>query len=532
MKPMIRKLRKTVRRMLILVLMTFSPYFDAKWYRAHVKEDIPRGHAARHYLDGGWKTCDPSPIFSNKRYLEANPDVAGADYAPLEHYLLHGIRENRPVSTNNHDVVASSGVYHAHRLRRTVSRWIGRMLHAGQIRRNNGARILVCVQLFYPKSWGEVEQYLLNLAPYHCDMVFTYESEKLWKKILPRIRARWPQARFCLTPNKGFDIGPFHTSLQGVDLDQYDVVIKVHTKGTTRKELTMYGQYFRRRDWLLYLFEGILGARTVHETIDQLLHVPDCAMVAAENLLVEDPRHKVNMLKRTVRELNLPVTVPEHYRYVAGTCFACRPDVMKEFQQTSLDFEPSRRGFFSLAHCVERSMCFPAQRDGNSMYGNSVCRLRRWVRSIQGRSKQYPARERLLNDPSFDLNDEFVYRSIETRKILDYELVTMRLGDIKRRWFDGVCYALKDCAPYRYLMGDDEAYEEYSRFHKIHNLPPMTRERFNALIESMDKNGYDKRQVLVVNQDNIIMDGQHRACVLLKKFGEDYQVTVLRIYLG
>ena len=60
-------------------------------------------------------------------------------------------------------------------------------------------------------------------------------------------------------------------------------------------------------------------------------------------------------------------------------------------------------------------------------------------------------------------------------------------------------------------MGDVEAYEEYSEFHISHGLPIMTRERFDKLIQSIEQNGYNEKNMLVVNQNNEIMDGQHRA---------------------
>lgn len=528
-----QKAKHWLRRQIARFRMKHSKLFDEAWYREQCGGRIsPKEDAVAHYMNGGWHNADPSKQFSNEEYLRANPDVRYSAFAPLEHYLLYGKKENRPASAALSVAPLKIGRYRGHILRRAVSRQWGRICCADMIKRNSSARILVCVQLFYPHSWIEIKQYLKALEPYRCDYVFTCHSEDLFSEVLADIRQTWPGAKIIITANKGFDIGSFHVSLQGIDLKQYDILFKAHTKGTSRPELSMYGQYFRYRDWLLYLFEGILGAKTVHTTIDSLLHRDDCAMVAAENLIVHDPRHKVNMLRDTMQIIDPDMVIPEKYKYVAGTCFACKAAVMEPFQQAELDFEPSRRGFFSVAHCVERTMCFPAQLNGNRICGNAVCSLRRKVRGWQGRKKMYPMRDKLIEDDRFDLDDEFVYRTIEGKKITGYELVPMRLGDIRRRWFDGVVYQLKDCAPYRYLTGDVEAYEEYSRYHIENNLLPMTRERFDELIASMEKNGYNERSVLVVDSDNIIVDGQHRACCLLKMYGEDHVLQVLRIHAG
>ena len=518
--------RRALKRMRNTVL------FDEAWYREKCGDNIsPNEDAAAHYLNGGWHIADPSACFSNKDYLTANPDVWKQPLAPLAHYLLYGKKEHRMMAVGDGQKLLLTDAYHAHRVRRGISRKIGRLCCAGMIEKNSNARILVCVQLFYPRSWDEVEQYLLALEPYRCDFVFTVHSKRMFREQLAQIAQRWPEAKILTTPNTGFDIGSYHYSLKKVDLSQYDIIFKVHTKGTNRAELSMYGQYFRRRDWFLYLFEGVLGSFTVHRTIDRLLHDDKCGLVAAGNLLVHDPRHKEAMLKETFEAMEMNISIPEKYRYVAGTCFACKPGMMREFAEAKLDFAPSKRGFFSLAHCTERSMCFPAQQNGMYMYGTRVCLLRRMLRKLQGVGKMYPARDRLIADERFMLNNEFVYRSIEPKKIMGYELTTLRLGDIRRRWFDGRVHSLKWCAPYRYLMGDVKAYERYSRYHLARNLFPMTRERFDELIRSMEQNGYDERYILVVDRDNVIVDGQHRACCLLKLYGEDHRVKVLRVFI-
>ena len=58
----------------------------------------------------------------------------------------------------------------------------------------------------------------------------------------------------------------------------------------------------------------------------------------------------------------------------------------------------------------------------------------------------------------------------------------------------------------------------------------MSQERFDDLIKSIDKEGFRNENVIVVNEDNILMDGQHRCCYMMYKFGEDCKVPVLRLY--
>jgi len=134
----------------------------------------------------------------------------------------------------------------------------------------------------------------------------------------------------------------------------------------------------------------------------------------------------------------------------------------------------------------------------------------------------------LLRDERFDLDEEFALRTLEAMRIRSYEYTRMRLGDIKSVWYDGSVFPLARSAPYRYLCGDTAAYDEYCRYYEAHHLFPVSRERFDGLIRSMEE--YDPRKAIVLRRDNTLLDGQHRACCLLRRYGEDFQVPVVRLH--
>ncbi len=521
-------LKQLLKEPITAFLIRHSKYFDETWYRKHSPYPPAENEdAVLHYLRGGWRNCDPSAKFSNKAYSETNTHVIGV--CPLAHYVVHGVREGLPI-TGGIVGVSHFGIYRPLKIIRGIRRSLGRLVCQNMVNRNRNARILVCLQMFYPHSWSEIKEYLKNLAPYSYDLIITYQDFGGFDEMIADVRIFHPNATFIEVGNLGFDVGAFHTSLMHVDLSKYDVVFKLHSKGVTRKSLYMYGQFFRKRDWFLYLFEGVLGAQNAHRAIDRLMNDTACGLVALDSLIVQDPRHKQNLLKRTLSEVNIPIPIPENYRFVAGTCFAQKAALLKPFKNLSLEYSPSRRRYFSLAHCMERAVCFSAQQNGYQLWGTKACFLRALIRRYQGKPYGDSITHRILNDNRFLLDDEFVYNSLESRKFKGYELVPVRLGDIKRRWFNGEYFLLKECAPYRYLTGDEASYEEYSRYHLEHELPMMTRERFDKLIKSIEDNGYDKRYVIVVNKDNIIMDGQHRACCLLRIYGEDYMPIVLKLY--
>jgi len=115
-----------------------------------------------------------------------------------------------------------------------------------------------------------------------------------------------------------------------------------------------------------------------------------------------------------------------------------------------------------------------------------------------------------------------------------FALIRIKVGDIKRRWGDKV-YSLTECSPYKYLeTRDEKIYQKYIQKHINLGLANVNTawdiQSFLKLEKSIQKNGYDPtKSVIVVNQDNIILDGQHRSCLLLYQYGKDYEIPVIQV---
>ena len=82
---------------------------------------------------------------------------------------------------------------------------------------------LVIVHVYYPQFWPELRDCIRNVGA--CDVVVTYVDEAS----VAEARRDFPNARFVLCENRGYDIWPFVTALKAVDLAAYDLVAKLHT---------------------------------------------------------------------------------------------------------------------------------------------------------------------------------------------------------------------------------------------------------------------------------------------------------------
>ena len=392
------------------------------------------------------------------------------------------------------------------------------------IEKNKNARILVILHLFYPKSWNVIKMYLDNLKPYmHTHFVVTYVSGTLSSGLLKKIRAYSSNVDLLPCPNMGFDVGPFVEALQTIDLREYDIVFKLQSKGIKRPSIFIYGQVFKYSDWFFNLWDGVLDGNVVHREIDRLL-ADEIKMSAAENLIVQDPVHKCNFVRKFCRELSLPYV--ENYRYIAGSMFAARANILTPLRSLRLgckDFGETVRGKFSIAHFLERWMCFAAQ---DALYGFPVTHNEYSKEVLR---KKAVSAMRLQDDPRIKLDDDFFYRRLETRSIRGYEIMLMKLKDIKRLTYDGRIVPLEECEPYRYLLGEAQQYSEYCDRNRTETGFEMSQHRFDSLLESMSE-GYDSRYMPVVKgRNNILMDGQHRCCWLLYKYGPEHAVNVLKL---
>ena len=330
--------------------------------------------------------------------------------------------------------------------------------------------------------------------------------------------------------NRGFDLLPFLTVLKDIDLDKYDIVFKLQSKSTKKSFIHIYKQFFLRRDWFVNLFEGVLSAKNVHKTIDVLYNQEEIGLVAAENLIVKDPKHKENLIQKMAEERGLPFI--REYSFVAGTCFAMKAMCLKPIQELHLEKEefapwvPSRG--LSFAHFVERYLCISLLLQGYLMRGNSASTVKRALLKPITLIMNHYSSERLFQE-NIDLDDEWFLWQLDNR-LIKYRYVDLRFRDLKC-YLGNRVFSLLEGAPYKYVSeGDSAGYERYCELHAASGLPLMTKERFDRLIDSINKNGYDERKISIVDDQNILLDGQHRACILANKYGADSTIRVIKIW--
>lgn len=140
------------------------------------------------------------------------------------------------------------------------------------------------------------------------------------------------------------------------------------------------------------------------------------------------------------------------------------------------------------------------------------------------------SKEELLNDSRFFIDSRNLDR-LTRRKILCYDIKRMKIGMILREVPDTAqIVTLNKTRVFAYLSGTKEGEKVYDEYVKLCNASFRNREAYDNLIDEMSKKPYDiTKGSIVVNQDGIIYDGQHRCCFLLYKYGPNFKVDVLKL---
>lgn len=140
--------------------------------------------------------------------------------------------------------------------------------------------------------------------------------------------------------------------------------------------------------------------------------------------------------------------------------------------------------------------------------------------------------QQLKNDKRFYIDDYNLKRIFKYHKFLFYHLTTIKVGKILRSLDDSEeVVPLSETLVYKYLIGEesDDSYKEYCQSHLT---PYRSIDYFKKLIVNIRQEGYDiQKGAIFVDQHNIVVEGQHRCCILLKEFGPEYKIKVIRLFI-
>lgn len=281
--------------------------------------------------------------------------------------------------------------------------------------------LAVHLHLYYRNMWEELCGLLHNMDGYPYDLYVTMVEKDL--SLMEKIKEFKPDAKIKIVENRGYDIGPFVDFLHDIDLDKYDLVMKLHTKSKNKGAKTNINRrIFNRKLWAETLINSLIGSTKQFEKninafkTDNLL-----GMVGSRYLITSDSKCIKTVQAETEKVLEALGHHATPIKFVAGTMFICRSQLLKEVKDhyTITDFEPTD-GLVkdkTLAHVLERVL-------GSLVIANGY--------QMQGFDYSYLKDIRLLCEDVF----RFVYQSKITAN--HYKVVKIcKLPVYHRRFYNG-----------------------------------------------------------------------------------------------
>lgn len=230
---------------------------------------------------------------------------------------------------------------------------------------NNHHRILVHVHVYYVDMWDELRSYLENLDTLGCsyDLYVTAVSED--EALITKIRHFHPDAQIRKVANRGYDVWPFISVLNEVDLSQYSYLIKLHTKRdnftdpepgwTIKSPYYLYGKRWRE-SLLSFMKKDNLEKCLQSFEEDSQLGMINCYRVIVPSFhKTETTLLKVQKgAEKLLEKVNLTLRV---CRYIKGTMFIARASLFQKIKEMRLELNdfppPDPEHSINIAHHLE-----------------------------------------------------------------------------------------------------------------------------------------------------------------------------------
>lgn len=197
-------------------------------------------------------------------------------------------------------------------------------------------KILVHLHLYYTEMWPEMEAHLKNIvADYDLFVTLTKEDETLKQKI----QAFKSDAVVSAMENRGFDVAPFIDILNHVNLDDYDYIIKLHTKRDMPKGFSLQKYDMSYGKHRSYLMNFINSSDNLKKCLNAFKRDKNLGMIGDFRIICKKDRKGKDVVKKG-RELLVKAGFADtEAPFILGTMFFARSELFKAVGKLNLTFD-------------------------------------------------------------------------------------------------------------------------------------------------------------------------------------------------
>lgn len=213
--------------------------------------------------------------------------------------------------------------------------------------------ILTHVHLYYIDMWPEIKEKLANITvSYDLFVTLNNRNERLQQDILNFKN----DAVIQIVDNRGFDVGPFIKLLNSVDLDQYDYIIKLHTKRNMPEGFSLQGYDMSFGKHRKYLMKFLESQNTFNRCLNAFDSDKILGMIGDFHIICRKDKSGRCVVKKGQELLKAAGFPEQEYPFILGTMFMVRAALFKPVLRLKLDFNdftPSIRGHDILPYGLE-----------------------------------------------------------------------------------------------------------------------------------------------------------------------------------
>lgn len=220
-------------------------------------------------------------------------------------------------------------------------------------------KLLVHVHLFYTEQTDYILEKLSNINGCEWDLFVTYCNSDTID--IEKIKSFKPNAAFIKVANRGYDVWPFIQVLRKVELNNYDYIIKLHTKNKYNEWHLVDGIPYINYQWRDILFDTLLlTKKDFIENFNTLINNPKLGMLACKKLSLPcdygTNDNDIVAMSKLIKSLNLTCN---YNKFVAGTMFVVKSSLMQILRDTKIsenNFSDCSQTMasYTLAHQLER----------------------------------------------------------------------------------------------------------------------------------------------------------------------------------
>ncbi|CCZ21464.1 lipopolysaccharide biosynthesis protein [Acetobacter sp. CAG:977] len=237
---------------------------------------------------------------------------------------------------------------------KAVARMTDELTYRSKIKKVKNMKVAVHIHLFYQDLAPEFVTYLKNI-PADFDLFVTTPDTDT--DAVGKLFDCFKNVRVITVPNKGRDIGAFLTVINQIDLNAYDVIIKLHSKKSLGRDTD-------GNKWRKELIKPMLGSKAKATLMLYAFYKrKKLGMYGAKKHLstlgMEQYRIFFDLCER--------LKIQPYPFYFKGTMFAIRPSALEPLKNSGLSMddmtERMERSDGYLEHALERtfgSLCAKA----------------------------------------------------------------------------------------------------------------------------------------------------------------------------